>query len=135
MNLAKLFQGIVVGALFSGVLSAICAGYISLTSNMVYDFGFKAKDFWWLTMLLAGLFGLIAGGILGGIISVLNLSLISAGLFGFLITAIPAVLFRIVPVVKEFDEDVRWFVISFIVIATLTGMFVIYTQTSFFRSE
>ena len=130
MDFFKVFQGIIVGALFSGVLTAICATYISLTSNMVYDFGFTAKDFWWLTMLLAGLFGLIAGGILGGIISVLNLSLISAGICGFLITAIPAVLFRIVPVVKEFDEDVRWFVVSFIIITTFNAIFVSYIQTN-----
>lgn len=135
MNFAKLFQGIVIGALFSGILSGICAAHIALASDTTGELGLKTKDFWWVAMLLAGFFGLIAGGIFGGLISELNLSLIKAGLCGFLITAIPAFLFRIVPEVKEFGEDIRWFVVSFIVIATLTGVLVSYTQMSFFKSE
>ena len=134
MNFAKLLQGILAGALFSGALSAICAVYIAFTSNTVSDFGLRAKDFWWLSMLLAGLFGLIVGGILGAVISELNLSLIKGGLCGFLITAIPAIFFLLLAEGK-FDENFRRFGTLFIVITTLTGIFVSFIQMLSFKSE
>jgi hypothetical protein len=134
MSFAKLLQGIVVGALFSGILSAICAVYITLTSDTSDSFGLKAKDFWWLAMLYAGFFGLIVGGILGGIVSALNLSLITAGLCGLIITIIPAIFFRLLSEGK-FDENFIRFGIFFIAIATLTGIFVSFAQTSLFKSE
>lgn len=134
MNFAKLFQGTIVGALFSGLLSAICAVYIAFTSNSS-SFGLEAKDIWWLAMLYAGFFGLITGGILGGIVSALNLSLIAAGLCGFLITAVPTVFIRLVLVFKKFNEDFKRFAIFFIAMTTLTGIFVSYIQMSSSKSE
>ncbi|HEX8287732.1 MAG TPA: hypothetical protein VF556_07055 [Pyrinomonadaceae bacterium] len=134
MNFAKLFQGIIVGGLFSGTLSAIFAAYVTLTSNTVDSVGLKAKDFWWLAMLFAGFYGSIAGAILGGVVSALNLGIKDSGLFGFLITAILAILFLLLSEGK-FDENFRRFGILFIVIATFTGIFVSFIQMSSFKNE
>lgn len=134
MNSAKLLQGIVTGALFSGVLSAVCAVYIALTSDTSDSFGLKAKDFWWLAMLFAGFFGLILGGILGGAISILNLNPLKGGLCGLLITAIPAVFFLLLSQSK-FDENFTSFGIAYILIATITGVFISLIITLLRRSE
>lgn len=116
-------KGVIAGAVFSGVLSAISAGYIAFTSNTVSDFGLTAEDFWWPAMLLGGLFGLVAGGILGGIISGLNLNVIKGSLCGFLVTAVPAILFLLLSQSK-FDENFTRFGVAYIFIAIITGMFV-----------
>jgi uncharacterized membrane-anchored protein len=136
MNFAKLFQGIIVGGLFSGILSAICAAYIAFTSDTIDSVGLTGKDVWWLVMLYAGFFGLIAGGILGGIVSALNLGLIAAGLCGFLITAIPGILLYLInhyfsP--GNLSADLDRFGVFFIAITTLTAIFVSYIQMSFFK--
>jgi hypothetical protein len=134
MNFAKLFQGIIAGALFSGILSAIYACYIAHTSNTVSDFGLTAEDFWWLAMLLGGLFGLFIGGIIGGIISELHLDVIKGGFCGFLITAIPAC-FLLLLSEGKFDENITRFGVAYIFIATITGMVVPLTQMLLFKNE
>jgi hypothetical protein len=117
----KEFQGIIIGAIFSGVLSAIYAGYIAFTSNTVSDFGFTAKGFWWLYIILGGLFGFIGGALIGGIVSALNLDAVKGGLSGLLLTIVPACFFLLVSE-KKFDEDITRFGIGFIVIAVITGV-------------
>lgn len=97
MNLARFIQGIIVGGLFSGFLTALCAVYIAYTSNTTSSF-IEVRDIWWFWLLLmfyAGFLGLIPGGILGGAISLLNLSLTTAGMCGFLITGIPVIFLMI----------------------------------------
>lgn len=130
----KIFQGIIIGAVFSGVLSAIYACYVAFTSNTVSDFGFTAKDFWWLAMILGGLLGLIIGGIIGGIISGLNLSVITGGLVGLLITGIPACFFLLLSEGK-FDENMTRFGTALIVIEIITGVIVPLTNTIFYTNE
>lgn len=117
----KVFQGIIIGALFSGLLSAIYACYIAFTSNTVSDFGFTAKGFWWLYIILGGFFGFVIGGIIGGVVLTLNLNAIKGGLLGLLLTIIPACFFLLLSE-KKFDEDITRFGIAFIIIATITGI-------------
>ena len=145
---SKLLHGIIGGALFSGTLSAICAAYTTFNSGFIGEMGIKTSDFWWIGMLLGGFLGLIVGGILGGVISELNLSLIKAGLCGFLITAIPGIVLLILEYILNYDyyllnpdsptyglDDLRRFGAFFIGIMTLTAIFVSYTQMVFFKSE
>ena len=145
---SKLLRGIVGGSLFSGTLSAICAAYTAFNSLSSGLLGLGTKDFWWFAMLLGGFFGLIVGGILGGIISELNLSLIKAGLCGFLTTAIPGIFLLMLNYMLYYDyymlnpdsptydlDDLTRFGAFFIAITTLTAIFVSYTQNVFFKSE
>lgn len=123
MNSAKLFQGIIVGALFSGIFSAIYACYIAFTSNTVSDFGLTTKDFWWLAMILGGIVGFVLGGIVGGIVFELNLGVILGGLIGLFIAGLPALFFLAVSNSK-FDENHIRFGIALIFIETITGIIV-----------
>ena len=126
-------MGIIAGALFSCVLSAICSIYICITSEATGSFGITGRDIWWAVMFYAGFFGLIAGGILGGIVSALNLSLVGAGLCGFLITAIPGILLYLIYLyLSPYDIliDLVRFGVFFIAITTLTAIFVSYIKMS-----
>ena len=85
-------------------------------------------------MILAGFLGLIVGGILGGIVSQLNLSLIKAGLYGLIITLFPVVFFQLLSEDK-FDENHRRFGFLFIFIVPLTIIFVSFVQFLSARSR
>ena len=122
-NNMKITQGILIGALFSALVSAICACYVALTSETVSDFGLKAKDFWWLAIILGSCVGLILGGFVGAIVSGLNLSVILSALVGLLITVLPALLLSQVSEGK-FDENHTRFGTALIFVETITGIVV-----------
>jgi hypothetical protein len=122
MNFSKLIQGVLAGALFSGGVSAMFACYVSVTSNTVSNFGFTAKDFWWLALLIGGFFGVIGGGVIGGFVAGFNLNILKGGLCG-LIVAIPVCGFVLLSDGK-FDENISRFGLAYIFIASITGIFV-----------
>jgi ribose/xylose/arabinose/galactoside ABC-type transport system permease subunit len=130
----KLIQGIIVGALCSGFLSAISAYYVAVTSDTISDFGLKAKDFWWLAMILGGAVGLIAGGIIGLIVSTLNLNPIKSGLLGFLFSAIPACFF-LLSSVNKFDDNFTRFGTFLLAITTITGIAIPLINKLFVKTE
>lgn len=125
----KIIQGILVGALFSGLLSAICACYLALISNTTGELGLKTRDFWWLALIMGGLFGLIVGGFIGAIVYALNLNIIKGGLLGLLLTIIPACFLLLSG--DKFDIDIRRFGVAFVVISTLAGIIVSLSRTGF----
>lgn len=122
-NNMKIIQGIVIGAFFSALVSAICAYYVALTSETVSDFGLKARDFWWLAIILGGFVGFILGGFVGAIVSGLNLNVMLSAIVGLLITGLPAVLLSQVSESK-FDENHTRFGIALIFVETITGIVV-----------
>ena len=73
-------------------------------------------------MMLGGLLGLFVGGIIGGIVYELNLDVIRSGAYVFIVLAIP--IFFILFSGDKFDEDIKKSAITFLVVETLTGIFV-----------
>lgn len=122
MNFTRSFQGIIIGALFSGVILAICEGLIVANSAATGELGLKSRDFWWLAMILGGLLGLFIGGIIGGVVSELNLNVIRSGGYVFIILVIPV--FFILFSGDKFDDDIKKSAIAFLAIETITGIFV-----------
>ncbi len=130
----KIIQGILIGALFSGIVSAVYACYVALTSNTTSSFGLRSEDFWWLAAVLGGIAGLILGAVVGAIVSGWNLNLILGGLVGLLITGIPGLLSTQVSEGK-FDEDHIRFGIALIFIEIVTGIVVSLALRLFYTKE
>lgn len=127
MSSVNLFRGILVGAVFSAVLSAIYAGYVAITSETVGDFGLKAKDFWWLAMILGGFVGFVLGSFVGAIISQLNSNVILSAIVGLLVIGILILFLSQVASESKFDENHTRFGIGLIFIETITGIIVALT--------
>lgn len=117
----KFLLGAVIGALFSGVLSAVAGGYITLTSNTTVDFAIKTEDFWWLAMILGAIVGAGSGAVIGGTVCALDLSPIKAGVSILLITIILALFFY--PITQgKFDTDFMRFGVALVIISVITGI-------------
>ncbi len=117
----KFLLGAVIGALFSGVLSAVAGCFIALTSNTVGDFALKTKDAWWLAMILGAIAGISTGAIIGGTVCALDLSPIKAGVSILLITVILALFFY--PITQgKFDTDFMRFGVALVIISVITGI-------------
>ena len=119
----KMLKVIIIGTCFSAILSAICAGHIALTSDTISDFGLKAKDFWWLAIIIGGIVGLIMGIIVGIIIIGLKLNPILGAIIGLSLVGIP-MLFLNLTSQDKFDDNHIKFGIALIFIQTLTGTIV-----------
>ena len=117
----KFLLGAVIGALFSGVLSAVAGGYITSTSNTTVDFAIKTEDFWWLAMILGAIVGAGSGAVIGGTVHGLGLSPLKAGVGVLLIVMIPVIFFY--PVSQgKFDANFIRFGISLIFISVVTAV-------------
>lgn len=133
MNFTRELQGVFSGALLSGFLLAICEAILTMNSGAIGELGLKARDFWWLYMILGGVLGLVVGGIIGGMVVALNLNSLRGGIYVFIVLSIP-VLFLFLSGDK-FDEDIKHSGIAFLAVETLTGIIVPLIQKSFFKID
>ena len=122
MIFTRVFQGVIIGALFSGFMLATCEAILTINSSSIGELGLKTRDFWWLYMILGGVLGLVVGGIIGGTVIALNLNVIRGGVYVFIVFVIPVLFLSLSG--DKFDEDIKYSGIAFLVIETLTGTFV-----------
>lgn len=89
-------------------------------------------------MILGGVIGLPAGGIIGGLVADLNLSVFKGALLGFLIIAVPVggiYLIYDYGQLGNFDVDKKRFAHGLIFIGTVTGIVVSMVTSLFEKGE
>lgn len=119
----QILQGVLTGALFSGIMLAICFGLITNNSTTTGELGLKERDFWWLASLFGFLVGFIFGGLISGIIVKLQLSLIKSFLLSF-ICSLCLVFIITIWLGGGWSDSITYNLISIIIIESINGLLV-----------
>lgn len=133
MNMTQTFRGVIIGALFSGFIFAVCAAFLTINSGSIGELGLKSRDFWWIYTVLGALLGSVTGGLVGGTVLALDLNGIRGGICVFLFLLVP-VLFVLLSGDK-FDKDIKHLGIAFLAVETLTGIIVPWLAPMLHKSE
>lgn len=83
-------------------------------------------------MIFGGILGLFAGGVIGGIFSFLDLDLLRRGIYVFIILVFPV---GFVLLGNKFNEDIKYSVIAFLIVETLTVMLVSIIKALIFKNQ
>lgn len=127
MNESKLLLGIIIGAAFSGVTSAI-ASYVAVINDHSGSFFGPASNWWDLAMIIGLVCGIVVGGLSAALIIGLKMGTLKAVLLGGFINLLIVAFFYFLTN-GRMDDSIKYWLYALIPIGIINGLIV-----SFFNS-